>query len=93
MNNITRFLSRFERRSLLIAVAVALAALYLGGLAADSYKARQADLESKRTRLEQYNAIVGRAEVHEERLKELNRQKAKIEKYFFSGEAPDTPFY
>jgi hypothetical protein len=89
MNNITRFLSRFERSSLLIAMAIVLAILYVGGRASDSYKARQVDLESKRTRLEQYNAIADRAVVHEERLKDLNRQKAKIEEYFFSGETND----
>jgi len=89
MNNITRFLSRFERRSLLIAVAVALAVLYLGVWAVDSYKARQADLESKRTRIEQYNDIAGRTGELEERLKSLNRHKTKIEKYFFSGATDD----
>jgi hypothetical protein len=89
MNNISRFLSRFERRSLLIAVAVVLAVLYLGRWGADSYEARQVELESKRARLEQDNAIAERVELYAERLKDLDRQKVKVEKYFFSGETND----
>lgn len=89
MNNITRLISRFERRSLLIAAAAVLAVLYMGGLVVDSYKARQVDLENNRTRLEQYNTITDSTEGLEERLVNLNRQKEKIERYFFTGETND----
>lgn len=89
MNDISRFFSRFERRSLLIAAAVLLLLLNLGRWAAASYQARQVELESNTARLEQYLAVTEKTEELENRLEQLLRQKGQVEKYFFSGETAD----
>jgi hypothetical protein len=89
MNNITRFLSRFERRYLLIAVAVVLLLFNLGRWATNSYQARQTELESNLARLEQYGLVTGKTVPLEEQLNSLTKQKTKVEKYFFTGATDD----
>ncbi len=89
MNNITRFLSRFERRYLLIAVAVVLLLFNLGRWATNLYQARQTELESNLARLEQYGFVTGKTVSLEEQLNSLTKQKTKVEKYFFTGATDD----
>ena len=89
MNNISRFLSRFDRRSLLIGVAVLLLLFNLVRWLSGSYEARQAELESNLARLEQYGSVTGSAKEIEEHLGDLVRQKTRVEKYFFTGENGD----
>ena len=89
MNNVTRFLNRFERRSLLIAVAVVLLLFNLGRWINSSYQARQAELESNWARLEQYGSVTGNVEQLKEQLDDLLKRKTKVEKYFFTGETDD----
>ncbi len=89
MDNIVRFLSRFERKTLLIAGAVVLLLLNMGRLVSNSFETRQKELESKITRLDQYKKISGRADELDKKLESLTEQKIGVEKHFFTGETAD----
>ena len=89
MDNMVRFFSRFERKTLLIAGAVVLLLLNIGRLAGNSFEARQTELESKLTRLEQYQRITSRADDLDKKLERLLKHKKQIEKHFFTGTTDD----
>lgn len=89
MNNIARFINRFERRSLLIAVAVLLLLFNIGRWITSSYQAGGVELESNLARLEQYGYVTGNVAQLEEQLNSLAKQKAEVEKHFFTGATDD----
>lgn len=89
MDNIIRFFSRFERKTLLIAGAVVLLLLNMGRIASNSFETRQTELESKIARLEQYKKISGRGGELDKKLERLLKQKGQAEKHFFTGETDD----
>jgi len=87
MNNLTRFLNRFQRRTLLIAVAVLLLLLNLGRWVISSYDIRKTELESKLARLEQVRFVAGQSDILKERLAKTDKAKKQVEVYFFRGES------
>ncbi|MEN8142215.1 MAG: GspMb/PilO family protein [Thermodesulfobacteriota bacterium] len=89
MDNIVRFFSRFERKTLLIVGAVLLLLLNIGRLVDNSFEARQVELESKSTRLEQYRKISARVGELDKKLARLLKQKKQAEKHFFTGATDD----
>lgn len=86
MKNIVYFFERFQRRTLLIAVAVVLVVLNLGRWGNDAYTARQDELESKLALLEQYQGVTSKVEDFDERLADLVKVKEQVGGYFFTGE-------
>ncbi|MEN8134915.1 MAG: type II secretion system protein GspM [Thermodesulfobacteriota bacterium] len=86
MKAITHFLARFQRRTLLMAVAVLLIIVNLGVWVNDAYDTRQEEVESKTAQLAQYQLVSGKGEVFAERLDHLLALKEKVGQYFFTGE-------
>lgn len=89
MKNLVYFLERFQRRSLLIAVAVFLVIITLLRWVGDAYETRQEEFENKMAKLGQYQLITSKAEVFDKRQKNLLRLKGQVGRYFFTGENDD----
>ena len=71
MKNIVHFFARLQRRSLLMAAAVLLIIINLGASVHDAYKTRQEEVESKTAQLGQYQRVIGKGKVLDERLENL----------------------
>lgn len=85
MNDIANFFARFQRRSLLIAAAVVLTIFTIGLRVNDAYDTRQEEVESKLTRLAQFQLVSGESKAIDARLNHLLGRKEQVEKYFFTG--------
>jgi len=86
MKKIFYFFERFQRRNLLIAAAILLLIIYAGQWVNYTYAARQIDIESRLSRLGQYQLATRKAEVYKARLQQLVKLKKQVGKYFFTGE-------
>jgi hypothetical protein len=80
------FFKRFQRRTVLIAIAVLLLVLYAGRWLNDAYEVRRIELETSLNRLNQYRLVTAKAEIYEKRLQNLLTLKEQVDPYFFSGE-------
>lgn len=86
MKYIVHFFARFQRRSLLVAAAVLLIIVNLGVWLNDAYDTRQEEVESKTAQLGQYQRVIGKGKVLDERLENLLVLKKQVGQYFFTGE-------
>ncbi|MDF1577186.1 MAG: GspMb/PilO family protein [Desulfurivibrionaceae bacterium] len=86
MNNLVYFFKRFQRRTLLVAIAVLLLVVYAGRWVDDVHDARRIELENRLNRLDQSRLVTAKAEIYEKRLQNLLALKEQVDHYFFSGE-------
>lgn len=85
MMNMVYFFKRFQRRTVLVAIAVLLLVIYAGRWVNDAYDARRIELDNRLNRLGQYRLVTAKAEMYERRLQNLLAQKEQVDPYFFSG--------
>ncbi len=86
MKDIVHFFARFQRRSLLVAAAVLLIIVNLGVWINDAYDTRRQEVESKTAQLDQYQRVIGKGKVLDERLEHLLVLEKQAGQYFFTGE-------
>ena len=86
MKKVVYFLERFQRRSLLLAVAILLVLANSGQWAVDVYESGREELESKNAKLAQFQLVTEKADVFKKRLAFLTREKEQVGQFLFSGE-------
>ncbi|MFN2364901.1 MAG: GspMb/PilO family protein [Desulfurivibrionaceae bacterium] len=86
MIDMVYFFKRFQRRTVLIALALLLLVVYAGRWIDDVYDARRTELENRLNRLGQYQLDTAKAEIYEKRLQNLLTLRKQVDHYFFSGE-------
>ena len=85
MNSLTRFFNRYRQRTWLLGLAALLLCLKLGSVALDSYREREAMLETRRATLLQYRQLTANAEELRGRLKRLQASREKLSTHLFRG--------
>ena len=86
MNQIMEFIHRFDRRHLLVGVAVVLLVANLGRLGLGYLDSRQEELADRMAMLAQYREAVQRLPEIEDRVALLARQQQQLESFLFQGE-------
>ncbi len=86
MIDMVYFFKRFQRRTVLIALAILLLVVYTGRWVDVAYEARRIELENRLNRLGQYQLVAAKAEKYEKRLQNLLILREEVAHYFFSGE-------
>lgn len=86
MNQIMEFFHRFDRRHLLVGVAVVLLAANLGRLGMGYLDSRREELADRMAILAQYREAAKRLPEVEERVALLDRRRQQLESFLFQGE-------
>lgn len=89
MTTLSQIIGRYQRKTLLIAVAVALLAVNVGRLTIGHYRDSQAELENKIALLQQYRISTARLAGFKARITRIERQKKRLEGYLFTGESEE----
>lgn len=87
--NLKQLLSRFQTKTLLIAVAVVLLVLNVGRYAVGYYNERQEEVMNKIALLEQYRVSTQELGQLKNRVASLERQKEVLDRYFFKGNSEE----
>jgi hypothetical protein len=85
VNDLTRFLNRYRRRTWLLALVVLLLLLKLGSFLLGDYRERIATLESRQATLRQYRNLTADADELRDRLARLRERREKLVTHLFSG--------
>lgn len=86
MNRIMEFIHRFDRRYLLMGVAVVLLVANLGRWGLGYFESRREELADRMEMLAQYREAVQRLPEMEDRVTLLDRQQQELESFLFQGE-------
>ena len=87
--NLKQLLSRFQTKTLLIAVAVILLALNIGRLAVNYFNEQQEQVVNKIALLEQYRNSTQELSQLKNRVATLERQKQLLDKFFITGNSEE----
>ena len=87
--NLKQLLSRFQTKTLLIAVAVVLLVLNAGRYAVGYFAAQQEEVENKIILLQKYRDSVVQLGQLKSRVANLERQQQALDKFFFRGNSEE----